>query len=103
MGTAAIENPSEAVDARHSWWAGGALVALTVLVYLPAIRGGYVWDDDYHVTDNHTLRSLDGLRRIWFEPGATPQFYPMTHTSFWIEYHLWELAPLGYHLDNVLL
>ncbi|HEY1628263.1 MAG TPA: tetratricopeptide repeat protein, partial [Tepidisphaeraceae bacterium] len=23
--------------------------------------------------------------------------------SFWIEYHLWGLEPLGYHLDNVLL
>ena len=28
----------------------GALVALTVLAYLPALRGGFIWDDDLHVT-----------------------------------------------------
>src|SRR4051794_36356542 len=54
----------------------------TILAYLPAIRGGYIWDDDYHVTNNETLRSLNGLRQIWIEPGATVQYYPLTHTTF---------------------
>src|SRR5580658_7335890 len=50
-----------------------------------------------------TLRSVDGLTRMWMEPGAVPQYYPLTHTSFWIEYHLWQLNQFGYHLVNVLL
>jgi protein O-mannosyl-transferase len=79
------------------------LAAATVLAYLPALSAGFVWDDDSHVTDNPTLRSLAGLRRIWTEPGATPQYYPLTHTSFWVEYRLWGPRPFGYHLDNVLL
>jgi tetratricopeptide (TPR) repeat protein len=40
---------------------------------------------------------------MWFELGAVPQYYPLVHTTFWVEYHLWALAPLGYHLTNVLL
>ncbi len=47
------------------------------------------------------LRSLAGLRQIWFVLGATQQYYPLTHTSFWVEYHLWGLNPLGYHVTNV--
>jgi Flp pilus assembly protein TadD len=71
--------------------------------YLPALRCGFVWDDDAHVTANATLVSVDGLRRIWTEPSATPQYYPLVHTTFWLEHHLWGNEPLGYHLDNVLL
>jgi len=80
-----------------------AIAAMTLLAYLPVLRAGFIWDDDDYVTDNQSLRSLEGLRQIWFEPGATHQFYPLVFTSFWIEYHLWGLKPLGYHLDNLLL
>jgi tetratricopeptide (TPR) repeat protein len=78
-------------------------VVATVAAYLPALNAGFVWDDDSHVTDNRTLRSVEGLRQIWLEPGATPQYYPLTHTTFWVEYRLWGTRPFGYHLDNILL
>ena len=49
------------------------------------------------------LRSLHGLWRIWFDLGATQQYYPLLHTAFWIEHGLWGDAVLGYHLTNVAL
>ncbi len=79
------------------------LFALTVITYLPALSCAYIWDDGANLTNNPTLRSLDGLRRIWFEVGAVPQYYPLVYTSFWVEYHLWGLSPFGYHAVNVLL
>ncbi len=79
------------------------LVGITLAAYVPALGAGYVWDDDFHVTRNLLLRSTEGLRRTWLEPSSSPQYYPMTNTSFWIEYRLWSLRPLGYHLTNVLL
>lgn len=82
---------------------GATLFAVVVLTYIPALSCGFIWDDDDYVTENTTLRSADGLRRIWFERGATPQYYPLVHTSYWLEYHLWGLDPAGYHLVNVLL
>ena len=79
------------------------LLATTTLAYLPALRGEFIWDDDKHIAKNPQLRSLEGLREIWFEPGATVQYYPLSFTTFWIGYHLWGLHPLGYHLLNVAL
>ena len=82
----------------------GALVVLTILfAYVPALKSGYVWDDNVYVTNNHTLRTAEGLGRIWTEPGANIQYYPLVFTSFWMEYHLWGLHPFGYHLVNVVL
>jgi tetratricopeptide (TPR) repeat protein len=72
-------------------------------VYWPALGAGFIWDDDVHVTGNHALRSLHGLKQIWFELGATQQYYPMVYTTFWLEYHLWGLNALGFHLINILL
>jgi tetratricopeptide (TPR) repeat protein len=84
-----------------------ALVIVTLVAYKPAYGCKFIWDDDHYVTDNLTLRSVDGLRRIWFEPGATPQYYPLVFTSFWLEYQLADpsnaLNPAGYHIVNVAL
>ena len=43
-----------------------------------------------------------GLSRIWFELGATQQYYPLLHTAFWIEHKLWGDSLWGYHVINVL-
>ncbi len=79
------------------------IVATTLAAYVPAMRAGFIWDDDDNVTESEVLRSADGLRRIWLEPGATQQYYPLVHTSFWLEYRLWHLNPLGHHVVNVVL
>ncbi|MCC7145945.1 MAG: tetratricopeptide repeat protein [Phycisphaeraceae bacterium] len=71
--------------------------------YLPAMTAGFIWDDDAYVTDNQVLRSADGLAQIWLNPQATPQYYPLVHTTYWLEYRLWGLWPAGYHVVNILL
>ena len=61
-----------------------------------------LWDDDQHVTSRE-LQSVDGLRRIWFDIGATQQFYPVVYSAFWLEHRLWGDDTLGYHVVNVVL
>jgi protein O-mannosyl-transferase len=80
-----------------------ALLLLVVVAYLPALLGEFIWDDDFHVIKCEPLRTLAGLGQIWFKPGATQQFYPLTWTSFWIDFHLWGLNPFPYHLENIFL
>src|SRR4051794_22615675 len=83
-------------------WAAGLIFA-TFLAYWPALSADYIWDDDSYVTENLALRSWEGLRAIWFQLGATPQYYPLVFTSFWAEHHLWGNQPLGYHAVNIAL
>ena len=81
-------------------WVG--IVLATLAAYWPVVHGGFVWDDDGHVTKPQ-LRSLHGLWRIWTEVGATQQYYPVLHSAFWVEHRLWGDAPMGYHLANIFL
>src|SRR4051812_15591896 len=99
--------PSKAALANANWprWyvrLGLAIVMLTgLLVYLPAMGGGMLLDDDSHLTKPE-LQSIGGLYRIWFELGATYQYYPLLHSAFWLEHKLWGDWLVGYHLVTVL-
>jgi tetratricopeptide (TPR) repeat protein len=78
------------------------LLLATLIAYYPAWHGGLVWDDDGHLT-RVALRSVNGLARIWFDLGATQQYYPVVHSVFWVQHRLWGDSTLGYHLVNILL
>ncbi len=86
-------------------WSPGVLFAVvltaTFVAYGPALTGDFLWDDAGHVT-RPDLRSWAGLARIWFEVGATQQYYPLLHSAFWLEHRLWGDATLGYHAVNVV-
>lgn len=86
-----------------TWALPAMLVIATLVAYLPAMRGGYIWDDDFYVTANASLRGFSGLVRIWTDPSANPQYYPMTFTTLWLNHLVHGLEPFGYHLVNVLL
>ncbi len=82
---------------------GVLIVILVFLAYLPALRGGFIWDDDAYVTNNPLLTAPDGLRRIWFSMDSPSQYFPLTYTVFRMEHSLWGLNPAGYHCVNILL
>jgi len=89
-------------DLRPRWWLLAFLVLTTLALYRPAWHGGVLWDDDKHLTSRE-LQSAEGLRRIWFELGAVPQYYPVVHTSFWVLHALWGDDTFGYHVVNIVL
>ena len=85
-------------------WQGGLIVLLVFLAYLPALRGGFVWDDDSWTKNIiGLLRDTSGLRLMWFQPTALQQYYPLSGTTFWLDYQLWKFWTTPYHVENVLL
>jgi tetratricopeptide (TPR) repeat protein len=87
---------------RRAWLAGLALVGLTLLVYGPAMRSGFLWDDESFLTENPLIRAPDGLRRLWAST-EPPDYFPLTSTMLWIEWRVWGQTPAGYHVVNVVL
>ena len=84
------------------WVLALLLLGVTLAAYWPSINGQPVWDDDVHITPME-LRSINGLAQIWTHPRETVQYFPLVHTVFWVESHLWGDLPTGYHLLNILL
>src|SRR5438132_179036 len=74
----------------------------TLLVYWPALQAGFIWDDDLMLTDNAAIKSPGGLFFIWCST-ALPDYFPLTSTTFWLEWRLWGMKAGGYHITNVLL
>ena len=85
---------------RYDWLWAFLLVGTTFLVYSPAWHGSPIWDDWDHLTKPR-LASLQGLGRIWLEPGVTQRFDPFLDTVFWIQGKLWGSSMLGYHLVTI--
>ena len=85
--------------------AGGAAVLFlaSFLVYWPALHGEFIWDDTLNISTNPTIRSDDGLIDIWAAGPQVFDYYPVTWTSWWIEWRMWKRDTLGYHIVNVLL
>jgi tetratricopeptide (TPR) repeat protein len=99
--TATASPAGEGWPARDGWIALGLFAALLMLYY-PAIHGTPIWDDENHLT-RAEIQSWHGLYRIWFDLSATQQYYPVTHSVFWVEHRLWGDWYPGYHLVNILL
>ena len=86
---ASANAPRSGMPIRFRDAAGWALIfCATLIAYLPALRGGLLWDDAAHLT-RPDLQSFHGLWRIWFDLGATQQYYPLLHSAFWLEHHIW--------------
>lgn len=77
---------------------GVTLALIALLAYGPALKGGFVWDDEGLIASGGLFTGP--LRDIWFTM-SLPDYWPLTWTSFWIEWRLWGNSPVGYHAVNV--
>ena len=79
-----------------------AILAIALLAYIPAMRGGFLWDDYTFLKDNWLIQAPDGLQRFWFTTQAE-DYFPLTSSMLWVEWRIWGDHAAGYHVMNVLL
>ncbi|HVV73059.1 MAG TPA: hypothetical protein VHI52_16410, partial [Verrucomicrobiae bacterium] len=111
---------------------GVVLFFAAVLIYIPAMNGGYIYDDDTLLWNNPAMRRGDGgwnleawkgLRALWFPVGddanAAADYAPLANTTLWLEFRLWGnngdfnqvegnpkikgIGAPGYHTTNIVL
>ncbi|MGO9345163.1 MAG: hypothetical protein ACLPZJ_02000, partial [Terriglobales bacterium] len=82
------------------------LVVVTLAVYNPVSRNGFVnFDDDRYVTGNpHVLAGLRGSTMAWaFTSFEQANWHPLTWLSHALDCQLFQLNPVGHHYTNLLL
>lgn len=97
-----LPSPGPSVDSPggpRQFWRAPLLVGFVVAAYWASLQGGFLWDDDSHVTANPCVVGPLGLKEIWTTPAAN--YFPLVLTNFRIQHALWGLNPLGYHLVTV--
>lgn len=88
-----------------AWAVAIGVFLVCLLLYLPALKCGFVQvDDPEYVLNNPLIRRLDmGTVFSAFTQAPVGWWMPLTWISFAVDYRFWGLDPFGYHLTNILL
>jgi len=88
------------------------IIFISFLVYLNALRNGFVWDDMVLIADNEGINKWGGfwenfVRDFFDTTDDTIEFKygyyrPIISLSYMIDYTLWGLKPWGFHLSNII-
>ncbi|HTY09142.1 MAG TPA: tetratricopeptide repeat protein [Candidatus Edwardsbacteria bacterium] len=86
------------------------LAALTLAAYWPVLSAGFIYDDKLFVVDNPAIRGWGSLPGFFADPAGTTAsvpwpgiWRPLRTASYALDYTLWGLRPLGFHLTGLLL
>jgi tetratricopeptide (TPR) repeat protein len=82
-----------------------AVLLITVGIYLPSLKNGFVnWDDNQNVYQNDYIKAInhDNLK-VYFTKPLIGMYTPLVYISFAVDYQIAQLDPFYYHLTNLLL
>src|SRR5437667_21539 len=93
-----------ALPQRRGFWLVPALIALvTFAAFLPVLQNQFVdWDDQRNFLDNHHYRGLGWTHLRWMWTTHLGHYIPLTWMTLGLDYLLWGMNPVGYHLTNLL-
>jgi len=87
-----------------SWRIPVLIVLVTSAAFLPALQNQFLrWDDHKNFLGNPHYRGLGWMHLRWMWTTHLGHYIPLTWMTLGLDYVLWGMNPLGYHLTNLLL
>jgi tetratricopeptide (TPR) repeat protein len=81
------------------------LALVTFAVFSPALQSEFVeWDDQVNLTGNEDYRGLGPKQlKYFFTTFLMGHYIPLTWLTFGLDYVLWGMNPIGYHLTSLII
>src|SRR3989339_1755207 len=86
-----------------------AILVISFAVYSNALDNQFLYDDDDFFLRNSYTKDWSHLNNMFTEnviagSGLASNYYrPVLSMSFLVDYMLWKLKPMGYHIINIML
>jgi Tfp pilus assembly protein PilF len=102
---AAKPEPIASTSDSRRWLFALGVALVVIVVFLPALRNGFVsWDDEENFLENPNYRGLGlaNLRWMWttFHLG---HYVPLSWMTLGLDYELWGMNAAGYHATSILI
>ncbi|MBI2556691.1 MAG: hypothetical protein HYW13_04625 [Planctomycetes bacterium] len=83
------------------------MVALSVITYLNCLPNHFVYDDTSTLVENKLVKDWGNFLTLfthdYFKLSGELTYRPIVTLSYFIDYSIWHMSPMGYHLVNVVL
>jgi protein O-mannosyl-transferase len=101
----AVDAPGvRAAASRPSMMLAVLPILVPLVVLSPALWNGFVWDDYYNIVSNPNYRGFAPEQLRWMLTNTLlSHWIPVTWLTFGLDYLVWGMQPVGYHLTNLLL
>ena len=83
-----------------------AILALTVFLYIYVFKSNFLitWDDQKYITENASIKEISWVNfKNMFTSSYVNCYLPLTIITYAIEYSLFGLNPVPYHVFNLIL
>lgn len=83
------------------------IVVLSIITYLNCIPNQFVYDDSSTIVENRLIKDWKNFSTLfnhdYFKYSGELTYRPIITLSYFIDYSLWHLDPMGYHIINMIL
>ena len=82
----------------------GIIFILSAIVFSPTLNNGFTnWDDEEYVVNNSHIKglTLHNIVKV-FSTIYVANYQPLTMLSYMLDYHFFQLNPMGYHAMSLL-
>jgi len=83
------------------------IVTLSVITYLNCLPNQFVYDDSSTIVENKLIKDWGNFLTLftydYFKISGELTYRPIVTLSYFIDYSIWHMNPMGYHLVNVIL